>query len=86
MTDPDLKKLYWHSRRGMLELDLVLVPFAETVLPTLSGEQRQVYRELLDHEDQDLYTWLVGRAPAPDERLQQMVTLVRRYRQSNTAV
>lgn len=86
MTDPELKKLYWHSRRGMLELDLVLVPFAETVLPTLGSDQRQVYRELLTHEDQDLYTWLVGREPAPDARLQQMVSLVRQYQQGNTAL
>lgn len=67
MSSVDLKKMYWHSRRGMLELDLILLPFAENMLPQLSEAQQQDYRQLLGHEDQDLYAWLVGRASPPAE-------------------
>jgi len=31
------RRLWWHSRRGMLELDVLLVPYTETVYPTLSN-------------------------------------------------
>lgn len=71
----DLKRLSWHSRRGMLELDLLLVPFAEN-LARLSADELEMYRELLREEDQDLFLWLTRRAPAPAPRLQQMVEMI----------
>ena len=69
----DLKKMYWHSRRGMLELDLILVPFAENILPSLSESERGEYASLLAEEDQDIFQWLVQKAPAPEQSLQVMV-------------
>jgi antitoxin CptB len=72
----DLKRLYWHSRRGMLELDLLLVPFAERCLPQLDDDELQMYRELLAEEDQDLFVWLTRRAPAPTPRLQRIIEKV----------
>jgi antitoxin CptB len=72
----DLKKMYWHSRRGMLELDLILVPFAEKVLPTMTKDQKQDYARLLLEEDQDLFQWLVKKIPIPDNSLQGIVDVV----------
>ena len=72
----DRKRMYWHSRRGMLELDLLLVPFAEERLPQLSDDELQMYSELLQEEDQDLFLWLTRRAAAPTPRLQQMIDTV----------
>jgi antitoxin CptB len=69
----DLKKMYWHSRRGMLELDLILVPFAENILPSLSESERVEYAALLEEEDQDIFQWLVQKAPAPEKSLQLVV-------------
>jgi len=76
MAESDLKKMYWHSRRGMLELDLILEPFAEKTLPGLSDAQQQQYARLLQEEDQDLFQWLVRKTPAPDKDLQSTVDLV----------
>ena len=72
----DLKKMYWHSRRGMLELDLILVPFAENVLPTMEEDEKHEYARLLLEEDQDLFQWLVKKMPIPDESLQEMVDFI----------
>ncbi len=69
----DLKRMYWHSRRGMLELDLLLVPFAESRLSALSEDELQMYQELLREEDQDLFMWLTRRAGAPSPRLQLII-------------
>jgi antitoxin CptB len=74
--DSELKKMVWHSRRGMLELDLILVPFAEQVLPTLTDFQHGAYATLLSEEDQDLFQWLVKKQPAPSPGLQQAVDMV----------
>jgi len=77
MTEPaELKKMYWHSRRGMLELDLILVPFAESALPDLQDQQVEDYRRLLLEEDQDLFLWLVKKTPIPDTSLQDIVDTV----------
>ena len=69
----DLKRLYWHSRRGMLELDLLLVPFAEHSLSGLDADELLMYRDLLREEDQDLFMWLTRRVEAPSPRLQYMI-------------
>ena len=74
--EPELKKLYWHSRRGMLELDLLLVPFAENKLMDITEKQLGLYERFLAEEDQDMFQWLVKRKEAPDSDLQEIVDLI----------
>ena len=50
----DINRLSWASRRGMLELDLMLLPFLEKVYPSLDEEDQRRYWRLLECEDQDL--------------------------------
>lgn len=83
VTETDYKKMLWHSRRGMLELDLLLLPFAQEVLPDLTEEQQLVYRRLLDEEDQDLFACLVDRVQYPDSDVQAMVDRIRAHATSN---
>lgn len=70
-------KLFWGSRRGMLELDLVLLPFAETVFPALDPEDQQRYWRLLEEQDQDLFAWFLRRSDPEDEDLLKIVNIVR---------
>ncbi len=60
----ELQKIYWRSRRGMLELDLLLAPFTLEAYAGLSAEDQSRYRQLLDCEDQDLFAWLMRRETA----------------------
>ena len=60
MKDLNKRKLFWHSRRGMLELDLLLVPFVQDVFDDLAVEDQTLYRDLLVLEDQDIYALLMG--------------------------
>ena len=64
--DAENRRVLWHSRRGMLELDLVLMPFAEQVYPRLDGEERRRYRDLLACEDTDIFAWLLHRVRPQD--------------------
>lgn len=75
-TEADIKRLYWHSRRGMLELDLLLVPFATDRLRQLDLTQLEDYRRLLAEEDQDLWAWFTGRELPPTDELRRGVELV----------
>jgi len=67
--DIELNRLYWHSRRGMLELDVLLVPFVKEVYPGLDEADQQRYRKLLSCEDQDLFGWFMQRGEPEDEDL-----------------
>jgi len=78
MTEPseELSRLFWHSRRGMLELDLLLVPFVREIYPALDKENQARYRQLLACEDQDLFAWFMRRSQPDDANLQQIVQLI----------
>lgn len=76
MDEADTRRVVWRSRRGMLELDLRLTPFARERYTTLSLEEQRGYRALLEHEDQDILGWLSGQHDAPLE-LASIVKLVR---------
>jgi antitoxin CptB len=64
ISDEEYKRIYWHCRRGMLELDLILVPFVENHLRLLPAPDQQRFVRLLEQEDTDLFRWLL-RAESP---------------------
>ena len=71
-----LERLRWRSRRGLLELELLLGPFVDQRLAELSPELLDLYERLLEHEDVDVHEWLLGRRPEP-ETLRAIVTEIR---------
>ena len=73
MQEFNKHEIFWHSRRGMLELDLLLVPFAREVFESLSHSDQMLYSELLEEEDQDLFTWLMQRSAPNDPRFEPII-------------
>ncbi|MCA0900674.1 FAD assembly factor SdhE [Microbulbifer agarilyticus] len=73
----DRNRLFWASRRGMLELDLVLLPFLENVYDTLSEDDKQRYIKLLDEQDQDMFAWFLRREDPQDPELKKIVQIIR---------
>lgn len=57
----------WRSRRGLLELDLYLTPFAEACFDDLPENMKQKYGELLECEDPEILAWLKDDADVPSE-------------------
>jgi antitoxin CptB len=72
----ELNRLFWHSRRGMLELDVLLVPFVREVYPNLNEQDRARYCKLLECEDQDMFGWFMERSESEDPELQRMVRMI----------
>ena len=72
----ELNRLFWHSRRGMLELDVLLVPFTQEVYSTLHETDRELYVRLLRCEDQDMFGWFMERTESEDPELQRMVRII----------
>jgi antitoxin CptB len=53
-------------RRGIKEMDLILGGYADANLAQLSDQDLDAFDALLKENDQDLYQWVSGQAPAPD--------------------
>ena len=70
-------RLLWASRRGMLELDLLLTPFVEHHYEHLSEQDKMVFEVLLEQEDQTLYKWLINRRILPDNNFFRIVNVIR---------
>ncbi len=78
---PRLSKLKYRAwRRGFLEADLILGPFADRHLETLTPAELDDFELLLDQPDHDLYGWIVGQAPAPEAHAGRVLTLIQDFR------
>ena len=69
----------WASRRGLLELDLLLAPFVTEAFLELTVVLRQDYRELLFQDDQDLMEWIMGRSAITEDRFVPVIKEIRRF-------
>ncbi|WP_053980841.1 succinate dehydrogenase assembly factor 2 [Marinagarivorans algicola] len=72
----EYNRLKWASRRGMLELDLILMPFLENIYLTLSEQEQSWYVDLLACEDQDMFGWLMQHKEPPTPELKGIVDIV----------
>ena len=62
-----IKRLKMRSmRRGIKEMDLILIHFSETHLDAMDDAALGVYDALLSENDQDLYQWVTGQVAPPD--------------------
>lgn len=85
MTDEiEVRKLWWHSRRGMLELDVLLKPFVEEAYRSLPADDQQRYKDLLACEDADLFAWFMERTPPADPDMERIVGIVLHHARTRT--
>ena len=70
-------RLLWASRRGMLELDLILTPFVENVYATLSKDDQLRFEVLLECEDQTLFMWFMQRENPSDPNMERIINIIR---------
>lgn len=82
LSADDFRRLQWHSRRGMLELDVLLEPFTNQVFKMLSAEDQSAYLKLIDCEDPDLFAWFMGEGRPQEPELASIVDKVLHYARS----
>ena len=63
------KQLKWRCRRGMRELDILLLPFIDEVYRDLDPTEIKTFERLLEHDDPDLMRWFSRREQPPDDGL-----------------
>mgnify|MGYP002700280809 FL=1 len=67
------KRLMWLCRRGMLELDVLLLPYCRDMYLTLSPEDQAKFVDLVACEDPDLFGWFMQQSVAEDPNHAYMV-------------
>ena len=75
-ADIEMKRLFWHSRRGMLELDVLLLPFLQEAYSDLEPADKELFSKLLTCEDQDMFGWFMQRSEPDDPDLKRMVRMI----------
>ncbi len=75
--DKRLNRLKWACRRGMLELDVLFLPFVEQAFDTMSFSEKETFERLLTCDDPDLFAWFMGHKPCKDPDLSAMVKHVK---------
>ncbi len=75
-TKTDVNRLRWHCRRGMLELDVLLIPFLEDRFGSLTLENQQRFEKLIAEEDQDIFSWMMRNSVPDDSELKTIVDII----------
>ncbi len=75
-TQDDLKRLSWQCRRGIKEVEVLLVPFFERHFLALDPIDQGIFVSLLEQHDVELFEWFTRRSIAENAELQRMVELI----------
>lgn len=69
-------RLKWACRRGMLELDVLFIPFVDEAYDDLTTKQQRAFERLLTEQDPDLFAWFMGHNICEDQELNAMVQFI----------
>ena len=75
--DDRLPRLRWRCRRGMRELDQVLLRYLDRAWAHESEARRAVFLTLLDTEDDRLWRWFMGHEVPDDVQVASLVASIR---------
>lgn len=71
------RRLRWQCRRGMKELDFLLLRWLDAHFISASASERHNFERLLKVEDDQLWAWFVGRSHSQDPELDALVQRIR---------
>jgi antitoxin CptB len=75
------QRIQWACRRGMLELDLILMDFLTSCYPSLDLENQKIFEQLLSSTDAELADWLLTEK-SPDEKFQKIIKIIKNHANS----
>ena len=83
------QQVIWASRRGMLELDILLEQFAMYRYPQLTDGEQALFQQFLSENDQNLYDWLLKKKLPENAQYFEIIELIHinnseHYGQSST--
>ncbi len=76
-SDTTRNRLAWQCRRGMRELDVLLLGFLDRRYPDLGAAERDSFSRLLEYPDPVLLEWLTGHMVPLDRDVAHIVREIR---------
>ena len=70
------KKILWQCRRGLGELDALLIPFVEKNLSKLTDEEINKFQQFLSYEDIEIFDILVNKKQFKESNLISIVSKI----------
>lgn len=64
-----MSQLRWRCRRGMKELDLLLLEFVDNEYSAAGADIQRAFKQLLSMPDPEILALLTGRSSTDDEHL-----------------
>ncbi len=77
------KKILWQCRRGLWELDAILIPFVEKNFSNLEEIEIENFKKLLAYEDIEIFDILVNKKPFEDTEIGAIVSKILEFHISN---
>jgi antitoxin CptB len=77
VSEVELRRLHWHCRRGLLELDLALTRFLDRHARQLERAELAILNELLVLDDNELWDLVSGRKDCEAEHQVEMLRKLR---------
>tara|TARA_B100001057_G_scaffold394373_1_gene403526 strand:+ start:843 stop:1100 length:258 start_codon:yes stop_codon:yes gene_type:complete len=77
------KKILWQCRRGLWELDAILIPFVENNFKNLSDSEVEEFKELLAYEDIEIFDILVNKKSFENLGLDTIIMKIINFQESN---
>ena len=70
------KALVWQCRRGIKEIEVLLIPFLENHYEHESLEIREAFVALLEEADLDMFEWFTRREQPDNEQMELIVNVI----------
>ncbi|MCP5014380.1 MAG: succinate dehydrogenase assembly factor 2 [Ketobacter sp.] len=71
-----VRRLRWQCRRGIKEVEVLLLPFFEERYPELSADDKLLFEKLLDQHDVEMFEWFTHRSRPEQPDLAHIVAMV----------
>lgn len=83
----NLYRIYSNCRRGMLELDIILINFLEKEYLNLDNKLISEFSNLLNESDNNLYNWIVKNNINYDKKFDEIIKKIKEStKKSNTTL
>lgn len=69
-------RLVWRCRRGMREMDILLLDYLDTHYDNATVEDQNTFEDLLEENDLDILSWILGKT-SPDEKYIKLIKVIR---------
>lgn len=70
------KALVWQCRRGIKEIEVLLIPFLENYFEHETAEVREAFIALLEEADLDMFEWFTHREQAENPQMDLIVNVI----------